>query len=38
MFFADLEGASSDAPLAAAIDGLRDRCQEVRVLGSYHTP
>ena len=38
MFFADLEGASSDAPLAAAIDGLRGRCQEVRVLGSYRTP
>jgi len=38
MFFADLEGAASDAPLAAAIDGLRGRCQEVRVLGSYRTP
>jgi hypothetical protein len=37
MFFADLEGAS-DAPLAAAIDGLRGRCQEVRVLGSYRAP
>ena len=38
MFFADLEGAASDAPLAAASDGLRGRCQEVRVLGSYRTP
>jgi len=38
MFFADLGGASSDAPLAAAIDGLRGRCQEVRVLGSYRAP
>jgi prephenate dehydratase len=38
MFFADLEGAADDAPLADAIDGLRGRCQEVRVLGSYRTP
>lgn len=35
MFFADLEGSADDASLASAIDGLRARCQEVRVLGSY---
>jgi prephenate dehydratase len=35
MFFADLEGAAADRRLVAAIDGLRGRCQEVRVLGSY---
>jgi prephenate dehydratase len=38
MFFADLQGSAADAPLAAAIDGLRGRCQEVRVLGSYRAP
>ncbi len=35
MFFADFEGAGDDPPVAAAIDGLRGRCQEVRLLGSY---
>ncbi|MGD0386042.1 MAG: prephenate dehydratase [Solirubrobacteraceae bacterium] len=35
MFFADFEGAGDDPPVAAAIEGLRGRCQEVRVLGSY---
>jgi prephenate dehydratase len=35
MFFADFDGADEDPPVAAAIDGLRERCQEVRVLGSY---
>jgi prephenate dehydratase len=35
MFFADLDGSSEADPLADAIDGLRRRCQEVRVLGSY---
>jgi len=35
MFFADLEGSTEDARVAAAIDGLRDHCDEVRVLGSY---
>jgi prephenate dehydratase len=35
MFFADLEGAAEEDALAAAIDGLSARCQEVRVLGSY---
>jgi prephenate dehydratase len=35
MFFADLAAAAADPPLAAAIEGLRGRCQEVRLLGSY---
>jgi prephenate dehydratase len=35
MFFADFEGAAADPPVAAAIDGLRKRCEQVRVLGSY---
>jgi prephenate dehydratase len=35
MFFADFEGAAETAEVAAAIDGLRARCEEVRVLGSY---
>jgi prephenate dehydratase len=35
MFFADFEGADEDPQVAAAIDGLRGRCQDVRVLGSY---
>jgi len=34
MFFADFEGAAADPPVAAAIDGLRKRCEQVRVLGS----
>ena len=35
MFFADFEGLDEDPAVAAAVDGLRSRCQEVRVLGSY---
>ena len=35
MFFADFEGAVEEAPVVAAVDGLRAHCQEVRVLGSY---
>jgi len=35
MFFADFEGATADPAVAAAVAGLRERCQEVRVLGSY---
>ena len=35
MFFADFEGAGDDPPVAAAIEGLRGRCEGVRVLGSY---
>jgi prephenate dehydratase len=35
MFFADLEGRAEDERLAAGIEALRGRCEEVRVLGSY---
>jgi prephenate dehydratase len=35
MFFADLSGRLEEPPVAAAIAGLREVCEEVRVLGSY---
>ena len=35
MFFADLEGASSDDHVRAALEGLRKRVETLRVLGSY---
>jgi prephenate dehydratase len=35
MFFADLSGHAEQASVAEAIAGVRSRCQEVRVLGSY---
>ncbi|TMK39165.1 MAG: prephenate dehydratase [Actinobacteria bacterium] len=35
MFFADLEGSVLESPVADAIAGLRGRCDDVRVLGSY---
>jgi prephenate dehydratase len=35
MFFADLNGRAGDELVAAAIDGLRAICEQVRVLGSY---
>jgi prephenate dehydratase len=35
MFFADLEGWAQEQRVADALAGLRGRCQEVRVLGSY---
>jgi prephenate dehydratase len=35
MFFVDLEGADTDPAVAAAIDGLRGKAENVRVLGSY---
>lgn len=35
MFFADLAGRVSDAPVVEAVAGLRALCEEVRVLGSY---
>ncbi len=35
MFFADLEGAHSDSAVAAAIEGLRAKAENVRVHGSY---
>ena len=37
MFFVDLGGRSDDAPVAAAIAGVRSLCEEVRVLGSYRS-
>ncbi len=38
MFFADLHGSTEQPALGGAIEGLRARCQEVRVLGSYLAP
>jgi prephenate dehydratase len=35
MFFCDLGGAASNPEVAAAIAGLRDHCEVVRVLGSF---
>jgi prephenate dehydratase len=35
MFFADLAGRLQEPRVAAAIEGLRALCEEVRVLGSY---
>jgi prephenate dehydratase len=35
MFFIDLEGAASEGPVAAAIEGLRAKAESVRILGSY---
>jgi prephenate dehydratase len=35
MFFADLEGGAGEALVAEALDALRDRVEELRVLGSY---
>ena len=37
MFFCDLEGALSEAPVAEAIEALRSKAESVRVLGSYPT-
>jgi prephenate dehydratase len=37
MFFCDLEGALSDAPVAAAVEELRRKAESVRILGSYPT-
>jgi prephenate dehydratase len=37
MFFCDLEGAQTDAPVAEAIKALRTKADSVRVLGSYPT-
>jgi prephenate dehydratase len=36
MFFCDLEGALEDAQVAAAVEALRTKAENVRVLGSYH--
>jgi len=35
MFFADLQGNLRERPVAAAVEGVREFCQEVRVLGCY---
>ena len=35
VFFADLAGGAEEHAVAEAIAGLRERCEEVRVLGSY---
>jgi prephenate dehydratase len=35
MFFLDLEGGVTDDRVAAAIDGLREQAESVRILGSY---
>jgi prephenate dehydratase len=35
MFFADLEGGAEEARVAEALDALRARVEELRVLGSY---
>ena len=35
MFFADLEGGAEETPVAEALDALRARVEELRVLGSY---
>jgi prephenate dehydratase len=35
MFFIDLEGADTDPPVAEAIGALRNKAENVRVLGSY---
>jgi len=35
MFFIDLEGADTDPAVAEAIGALRNKAENVRVLGSY---
>ena len=35
MFFADLEGGERETPVSEALEALRGRVQELRVLGSY---
>ena len=35
MFFVDLEGSRADGPVAAAVEALRAKAENVRVLGSY---
>ena len=34
-FIMDVEGHISDAPVAAAVQGLREICEDIRFLGSY---
>jgi prephenate dehydratase len=35
MFFVDLEGSATRPPVSEALDALRNRVEEIRVLGSY---
>jgi prephenate dehydratase len=35
MFFVDLEGSLAEDIVSEALQGLRDRCEQVRVFGSY---
>jgi prephenate dehydratase len=35
MFFVDLEGHEEDSPIAAGLDGLRERVERLKVLGCY---
>jgi prephenate dehydratase len=35
MFFCDLEGRVADGPVSDAIEALRAKAENVRVLGSY---
>lgn len=37
MFFCDLEGALTEAPVREAIEALRGKAESVRILGSYPT-
>jgi prephenate dehydratase len=37
MFFCDLEGALTEAPVAEAVEALRGKADSVRILGSYPT-
>ena len=37
MFFADFGGGTDQAEVSEAIEGLRQRCEAVRVLGSYRS-
>ena len=37
MFFCDLDGAETDAPVAEAVEALRTQAESVRILGSYPT-
>ena len=34
-FFVDCEGSPAAEPVAAAVDGLRKHCEQVKILGSY---
>lgn len=37
MFFVDLGGSAAESGISEALEALRSRCEEVRVLGSYRT-